>query len=176
MPGLCGIEPVPGTIERVLPHRQDSAVGPGHQSLVLVGKRVGRVIGPLGLANDRAVKHQVLLAKEFQNGRDVDESDAEARGGGKHPPVAGADIGSAGLQVAAHFPHGAHPSAYPPLRFDDAHVNVRILQVHCGAEAGEARADHHRFAAMDRRHADSALQSEGRGPPGRPERQQSAGQ
>ena len=100
------------------------------------------MLGPIGLTNDLAVEHEVLLAKEFEHGRDVDQADLQPARGRDHACVAGPDIGAASLADAAELAHRVHAPADALLRLEHEHVETLRLERVGGGQSREARADH----------------------------------
>ena len=138
---MLRVEPVAGLVERVVAHREHAMVVP--RQLLLVGRReiVRGMRRPIALANDLAVEHEILLAKELEHRRDVHELDAVALGGGDHARVAGADVGAAGFGRAAELAHRVDAPADALLRLEHEHVAAAASSASAACKPREPGAD-----------------------------------
>src|SRR5690606_33175534 len=96
---------------------------------------------PLGLADDFAVEHELLLAEELEHGRHVDELDAMLRGCRAHALVARADVRAAGLELAAELTHRVDAPADALLRLEHGDARTALLEQRGRVQAGQACAD-----------------------------------
>ena len=92
--------------------------------------------------------------------------------------ITGADVGTAGFLITAQLAHRVHAAADSILRFDDPRIDARGLQLQRRGQSREAGADDDRVMLVNLGQASvpGTPHSAGFGSPGRPDRQQSAGQ
>ena len=151
--------------------------------LVSLREIVGGMRRPLVLPNDLAVERQVLLAEELEDRRHVDELDAVALRGADDALIAAADVRAACFGRASRLAHRMNAAADAPLRLEHEHAEADAFERRGGVQAREARADDDdvEIGAGQRgqpgsSEGSSTPQSAGFSGPGRPGRQQSAGQ
>jgi hypothetical protein len=171
--------PVAGLLQRVRAHRQHAVVIPRHVLPIRRGEIVHGVGGPVGLADDLAAIHEILLAKEFENGRHVHELDAVALGGADYARVAGADVRAPGFRSVAELAHRMNAAADALLRFEHENAEARGFERQRRVQTRNARAHDH-YVSVQRQLpvlvGSSTPVSDGFGGPGRPDRQQSGAQ
>ncbi len=95
------------------------------------------------LADDLAVEHALLLAKELEHGRYVDERHAMLGRRGADALVTRADVGAARFELAAELPHRVNAPADALLRLEHDDARAGLLEQRGRMQAGEARADDH---------------------------------
>ena len=178
--GVARVGPVAGTFERCLAHGQHAMEIPRHELAVSRRKRIPGMIGPLALANDAALEDELLLAKELQDRRDVDQRNREPPAEREEALIACADVGCSGLGIGSELAHRADPPADALLRLEHADVEAVVGERERGSKARDAGADDGNVAvgAGHARGLSAAAEpaSAGARAPGRPGRQQSAGQ
>ena len=172
--------PGAGTLQRVRAHRQHAVVVPRH--VLSVGRRkiVGRMRWPIGLPNDFAPIHEVLLAKELEDRRHVHQIDAVTLGRADHARITGADIGTPRFRGVAQLAHRVNSTPHSFLCFEDENVQTGRLERQRRVQPGDARTHDHDIAfrgshrQVSLRRGSSTPASAGFTGPGRPDRQQSA--
>ena len=97
--------------------------------------------GQSALPNDLAVEHEVLLAKELEHRRDVDELDAVAARGARSRARSRRRYRCRRLRRAAELAHRVNAPADALLRLEHEHVEARGFERVRGVQSREARAD-----------------------------------
>jgi hypothetical protein len=86
------------------------------------------MVRPLRLPNDVVAEHEVLLAKELEHRRNVDQPDAESLRRPRDSFVPGADVGPPGFRVAAELAHRMDSPADTSLRLEHEYVETLRLE------------------------------------------------
>ena len=106
------------------------------------------MLGPLGLTDDLAVKHEFLFPEEAEHRCRIDQFDAVALRRIGHGTVAAADRRTARFLDAIAVRDGPDAPASLGLRFHDANVDAAAFQAKRCGEAGKSGPNHEDLATV----------------------------
>ncbi len=114
------------------------------------GKIVGRMRRPVGLPNDLAAIHEVLLAEELEDRGHVHQLDAVPLRRADHARVPGTDVGAACFCGVAELAHRVNSAAHSLLGLEHENIHAGGFEGQRRVQPGDAGADDHDIAIHGR--------------------------